>query len=277
MPEERYVSFGEQVGAVSSLALGPQEVSNDFRNAVWNLVSPYFTEASSPPYRPDIPADDFLRRMARDKRWVVDDLRFQYYYQSVAHLKTWLLTDAKWHEVYDFLQSFPRWGERANQAKWEQVVDRFLFEERSPYRFAGHRLALITSKEERDSVTAAVGHTGKYAPASEHMAKAVTKFSQRPTPDYENAAKEAASAVESALKIATGKEDVGAAAPAFAKTYGVHGALGKSASNLFGYASDREGVRHAKTQPGNAVEFAEALLVIVSASAWVNFIIAKAP
>jgi hypothetical protein len=57
----------------------------------------------------------------------------------------------------------------------------------------------------------------------------------------------------------------------------VHPAFSESASKLFGYASDRERVRHARTEPGSAVEFNEARLVIVAASAWLNFIAAKAP
>ena len=42
--------------------------------------------------------------------------------------------------------------------------------------------------------------------------------------------------------------------------------------------SDRDGVRHAnKGGQATPVDYAEAKLVIVSASAWVNFIAAKAP
>jgi hypothetical protein len=56
-----------------------------------------------------------------------------------------------------------------------------------------------------------------------------------------------------------------------------HSQLMEMAHRLFIYASDESGVRHAKTNSADAVEFAEAKLAIVTASALVNFIVEKAP
>lgn len=157
-------------------------------------------------------------------------------------------------------------------------MNELLFDEGSPYRFAGSELLPIVSDEERHSADEAARHVGKYEIAAQHQAKALQKFSARPTPDYENAAKEAASAVESALTIANGKQlAVGDAIREFAKNRCVHPALMESANRLFGYASDRDGVRHGAKSSSNPVDFDEAKLVVVSASAWVNFIAAKAP
>lgn len=161
---------------------------------------------------------------------------------------------------------------------WEERLNEFLLKERSPYRFVGHQLTPITSAEEQREAAEAAGLTGRYASASNHLQKALVHFAARPSPDYENACKEAASAVEAALNIANGKTSaVGDAVKTFAKVHSVHTALMDSASKLFGYASDRDGVRHASKSASTPVDYAEAKLVIVSASTWVNFIVTRSP
>jgi hypothetical protein len=217
-------------------------------------------------------------RMATDKHWLADNFAKQNQAQCVKYLRDWLLTTADWHEVYELLESFPRWAQYSDRAPWIARVTTLLQHEFSPYRFAANRLVPITSPEELAVVSQAVVQPGKYALASEHMSKALGKFNARPQPDYENAAKEAASAVESALFAANGKRtSMGDAIRTFASQFSVHRALMESASNLFGYASDRDGVRHGKQGTGKNLDFDETKLVIVSASAWVNFIATTAP
>jgi hypothetical protein len=66
------------------------------------------------------------------------------------------------------------------------------------------------------------------------MSKALEKFGARPTPDYENAVKEAASAVESAFTAANGQKlSMADATRRFAASSDVHSALMESASKLF--------------------------------------------
>jgi len=278
MAKERYVSFGEQVGAVSAFTLAPDAVTKTLRNTIWNRTRPllYAREWDTPAHTS---AMALLLRMAWDKGWDVDQHRGSNDDRCALVVKSWLLDETSWHEVYEFVQSFPRWAKlnESDRKIWEEFMDEALFQERSLYRFIDHKLTPIAADDERAAVAEAVAQTGKYALAAEHVGKALAKFGDRPTPDYENAAKEAALALESALKVATGEDNVGDAARAFRDTYGVHPALSDIASKLFGYASDRDGVRHAKTKRGKSVEFDEAKLVIVYASAWVKFIAAKAP
>jgi hypothetical protein len=147
MVKERYVSFGEQVGAVPSLTLAPTDVPPRLRNNVWNLAGPLFADAGR--YGPELSPAGFLQSMSRDKGWIADDHRYQYHSDYAARIKDWLLTGADWHEVDEFLQSFPRWAGIQDPANWEAAVDRLLFQERSPYRFVNHKLQPIASEEER--------------------------------------------------------------------------------------------------------------------------------
>ncbi len=276
MPE-RYVSFGEQVGAVTALSLKPGEAPPRFRTAIWNDLGPLFELKGN--HRTIQPVA-FCARMADDKRWDLDGFKGKSPDSLVRWLKKWLMEQAEWHEVYEFIQSLARWGQLTNPdavRSWETLANELLFQERAPYRMVKGQLVELTSEQERAEVGKAVEQKGKYGQAGDHMAKALAKFALRPTPDCENAAKEAASAVESALNTANAKAlAVGEAVKLFTKTYSVHSALMESASKLFGYASDRDGVRHAG-KGGAPVDANEARLVIVCASSWVNFISAKAP
>lgn len=271
----RYIPFGERVGAiVPPLAMPLDDVSQEFRVAVWNRVAGYFSGDSTH----KVASVEFGIRMANDLNSDSDTWRKSPYYECTKLIKA-LVMEGPWHFVYELLQGFPRWYQfvGGSTARWHLDTNQFLEEHKSPYRFTNGLLTPITSEQELESVSSASQASSKYGLATGHLAKALTKFSLRPKADYENAIKEAASAVESALKVATGEADVGPATRRFASTFSVHTALMESANKLFGYASDRDGVRHGATGTGKPVDFDEAKLAIVSASAWLNFIVAKAP
>jgi len=55
----------------------------------------------------------------------------------------------------------------------------------------------------------------------------------------------------------------------------IHPALEKSFSNLYGYTSDADGIRHALLEDPN-LDFEDAKFMLVSCSAFVNYLIEKA-
>jgi hypothetical protein len=270
-----YVGFGERVGAVTKLALAPNSVPPELRNAVWNLIYSFFAEDMRGVAQVSSP--NLLAQIARTKSWLVDSYVGLAQERATKVLKDWLLNRAEWHEIYDFLEQLPRWlnWPESTIDTWATTVSSLLERARSPYRFSGGVLVKLTDDAEVAETSQAAAHVGPYAVAADHMAKALGHFGARPNPDYENAVKEAASAVESALKVATGKSDMSSATRQFATDNNVHPALMESANKLYGYASNRERVRHGGTGDGSPVDFEEAKLVIVSAAALLNFIVSK--
>lgn len=102
-------------------------------------------------------------------------------------------------------------------------------------------------------------------------------LSQKPKPDYRSSIKEAISAVESLVKQITGEEGAGldkALAKLEAKVK-FHKAFKPGLLSFYGYTSDEHGIRHAILGEPN-VGFYEAIFMLVSCSALVNFLIAKA-
>jgi hypothetical protein len=97
-------------------------------------------------------------------------------------------------------------------------------------------------------------------------------FSDRKSPDFRNSIKESISAVETLVKIAT-ESDKGTLGELI-KKLGVHGALEKAFSNLYGYTSDEGGIRHSLMDEPNPA-FDDAKFMLVVCSAFVNFVQSK--
>jgi hypothetical protein len=114
--------------------------------------------------------------------------------------------------------------------------------------------------------------------ARAHIKKSVELFSDRESPDCPNSVKEAISAVEATCELITGLEHatLGKALKKLeVKGLALHSALQKSFSSLYGYTSDAEGIRHALLDEPT-LDFDDAKYMLVSCSAFVNYLIAKA-
>ena len=111
-----------------------------------------------------------------------------------------------------------------------------------------------------------------------HIKKALGFLSDRENPDYKNSIKESISAVESICQIIAqnSKATLGEALKKL-EEHGVkiHEAMKKSFSSLYGYTSDEGGIRHCEGMFESNVTFEEAKFMLVSCSAFVNYLIAE--
>ena len=144
------------------------------------------------------------------------------------------------------------------------------------YRFIGDNIVAVTDKIEIKEIEESL--QSNYDGCREHIKKAVGFLADREHKDYKNCIKESISAVESACKIIVGDEKatLGEAIKKL-KEKGIkfHQALEKSFSMLFGYTSDEGGIRHAEGLFVSDVSFEEAKFMLVSCSAFVNYLIAE--
>ena len=149
----------------------------------------------------------------------------------------------------------------------------------SGYRFISGILSPITSKEEVSEIIKAVEQSSisGLIGVEKHLKTALALFGQKPTPDYRNSIKEAISAVESVSKQISGSDSRGlsGASKALNDHTEIHGSLRAAFEKLYGYSSNEEGIRHAILDEPN-VGFDEAKFMIVSCSAFTNFLISKA-
>ena len=113
--------------------------------------------------------------------------------------------------------------------------------------------------------------------AHHHLQTALSLLAKKPEPDYRNSIKESISAVESVARV-LGKESskgLSDALDELSKKANIHGALRAGFNSLYGYTSDKDGIRHALLDEPS-VGFDDAKYMVVSCSAFVNYLISKA-
>lgn len=125
--------------------------------------------------------------------------------------------------------------------------------ENSAYRIINNEITPITSEQEIQSIEDALKNTNQYSGVQQHLNQALKLMSDRQNPDYRNSIKESISAVESICKIVTNedKATLGKALKIIEDKHGLHPALKGSLSQLYGYTSDANGIRHAMLEESN--------------------------
>lgn len=190
-----------------------------------------------------------------------------------------VVDNAPFNEVLDLLWYINDWIEKSYYSYTAYFSDEFnkLFEtEYVGYRFVDGKIVAITDKCEIEEIEQACNVP--YSGCKAHIEKAVGFLADREHKDYKNCIKESISAVESICQIIVG-DDKATLGEAIAKLkdngINIHQALGKAFSKLFGYTSDEGGIRHAEGLFVSEVSFDEAKFMLVSCSAFVNYLIAE--
>lgn len=270
--------FSTRLGFVEAYTtLQTDSINDALRNTLWNYLHSLF-QSRYEYWRPlaksvaqffrKVPVDELPNYDYRCREWVKD------YFYSLP-----------WHGVYDFVEfivdSYPKIIEYSehDQESLRKVFN-FIFEqEMSAYRFIAGELAPISNPAETTEIASAVEKTSLVGldGANNHLRTALSLLAKKPAPDYRNSIKESISAVESVAKVLGTDTAAGLAGAldALARKTSLHGALHAGFVKLYGYSSDEQGIRHAILDEPN-VGFDEAKYMVVSCSAFVNYLIAKA-
>lgn len=158
-----------------------------------------------------------------------------------------------------------------------EVVNTILRREFIGYRFVDERLTPISDEFEVGEINQAL--ESPYSSVYEHLSKANKLIADRNVPDYENSIKESISAVEALCEILTGITGKEASLGKMLKKLEengveIHSGLKAAFNSLYGYTSDANGIRHAGNIGGPSSTFEEAKFMLVSCSAFVNYLIA---
>lgn len=158
-----------------------------------------------------------------------------------------------------------------------QAANDFFRDEYIGYRFVDDIIVPISDEYEVAEVNQALENP--YSPVYEHISKANKLLADRSKPDYENSIKESISAVEALCEILTGITGKEASLGKMLKKLEdngvvIHAGLKSAFNMLYGYTSDANGIRHAGDIGGPSSTFEEAKFMLVSCSAFVNYLIA---
>ena len=145
-------------------------------------------------------------------------------------------------------------------------------QERARFRFVSNLVTRITSHEQMAEVEKAA-NTDE---AGSHIHQAIELYRDMTSPDYRNSIKESVSAVEATYRRLTGEKhkDISAAiADMESKGVQLPKPLKAGFSNIYGWASGESGIRHALMDGDRTVTEAEARLMLVMCSAYVNYLL----
>ena len=143
------------------------------------------------------------------------------------------------------------------------------------YRFVGEYILPITNELERAAIEDALD--SDFQKVQQHFKKAATFLADRISPDYANSIKESISAVERMCSIILGKSLSLGEALKRLETRGIitNSRFRESFEKLYAYTNSSSGIRHAGQLDGPEATFEDAEFMLVTCSAFVNYLTAQ--
>lgn len=196
----------------------------------------------------------------------------EYFLQAVEHIP-----DRNFGYDYKYNNTYGAINKGKFLSLFSKTINSILEEEKSGYRLVNNEFRPITSEEEIASLTQSTANP--FETVRTHMQKALSLYSDRQNPDYENSIKESITAVESLCCIITGETGSQATLGKTIKHLKdngvtIHKAMEEAFGKLYGFASDADGIRHGGIDFTNA-QSEDALYMLISCSAFVNYLTAK--
>lgn len=254
-------------------------IDNDLKNLLWNAITMFYWD--------NIIKDSFINSNPRNvstllnKIWIyffknkLDEIP-DFFSQYRSYIKDFFFS-AEWFEIYDFIEFIPNnYNSYDLNEHFMNFCNKMLKDELSGYRFINNIITPISNEEEISSINEALQNTQNLQTVNLHINRAVELFSDRKQPDYRNSIKESISAVEAYCAIITNdqKATLGQALKKLEDKTKIHPALKKAFSNLYGYTSEANGIRHALLEE-NDLQQEDAKFMLVSCSAFINYLVVK--
>lgn len=208
---------------------------------------------------------------------IITDLPYRFS-SKAATLSSNYLQDKgnEWYRKLDYLEFFIYTADIVVQEYTKNLCDSINYEfERLnyAYRIIDNKIVEITSEEEIKAIETALGNDNDGVRF--HLNKALVLLAQRPEGDYRNSIKESISAVEAFIREITGGKDLNFDMLA-KKGIEYPSVLRQAFEKLYGYTCDKTtGIRHALMDDTHVPGYAEATFMIISCSAFINYLTAK--
>lgn len=261
-----------------------ESMDDNLRNGIWSLLTIYlWNQVDYSSYQSHGNINTSNLKTLIIAYWLnffkqpIDTIPIQF--EKVLYKVRSSFFNCEWHEVYSFieetLENYPR-ELKKNKEFFTKELNNCLEKENSAYRIINNEITPITSEQEIQSIEDALTNTNQYSGVQQHLNQALKLMSDRQNPDYRNSIKESISAVESICKIVTNnnKASLGQALKIIETKYGLHEALKKSLSQLYGYTSDADGIRHAMLEESN-LNYIDAKFMLVACTNFINYLIEK--
>lgn len=251
-----------------------ESIDHGLKNRIWNLIQDYYFNRLRDNYgslrtQSDI---NFFKRI------------YDQFFKSNRSIGSHLPTHNKdiklkyfafkWYEIYDFIEFISEiYPSEARNNDFRSKVNEVLENEMSGYRFVDGCIAPIIDKVEIEEIEEALA--SKITGAKIHLSNALMSLSDKENPDYINSIKESISAVESTVNILSGKTNVALNRCLNYLPYDIDNIFKQAIIKLYSWTSASDGIRHGITNDEIKSSFAEAKYMLVTCSAFINYLIEK--
>ena len=176
------------------------------------------------------------------------------------------------------MEFFVKYNQFFNTNSFIEQCNELFDREMCGYRFVSNKIVPIINQKEIAAIEEAIDGSVSFKLSSlnTHLAAALEMISDRENPDYRNSIKESISSVESLCKFIAQdrKATLGKALMKLKEKIKLHPALEGAFTQLYGYTSDADGIRHSISND-TELDVEDAVFMLVSCSAFVNYLIAK--
>lgn len=272
--DRKKVSFEVAEGTVAPpLQLERTHVTRELRSVIWMTI--YNNMVTQNAYGRNILREEWIEILAN--KHVLRDHRMIDEFSSSLDMQTALLkhelTNASYDRFYGLVQWFLR-EEKIPEDFWAQV-ELALEHCRSPYRVIDRdTLVPIANDEVRNAIQGGVSDATKHGQptAANHLKNAVSLLSSG---DWADSVRESLHAVEACARLlAPGSNSLGPALAVLSKSGVLHEAMKKGFLALYGYGSDKGGIRHAMLDEGDAeVKEADAVFMVGASASFVSYLL----
>ncbi len=274
------MSFSQRIGKKPfKTFIQVDSMDKDLRVSLWNVLHVVYIKSlgNSRRFSQSSEADLFRQVWFAFFKRPLDEIPHETF-DLVKMLKQWFFS-WEWNEVYDFVEALISFDDPKRAIGVKKTINIVLEKELSGFRFVGDYITQITNQNELIEIeeTLARSRKSELHGVEEHISSAIAKLSDKRNPDFRNSIKESVLAVESLCGLISGdpKPQLGRVLKTIKDKIGLHPALEKGFSNIYGYTSDADGIRHALMDETNC-DFGDAKYMLISCCAFINYLIMKA-
>lgn len=254
-------------------------INQELSNRLWNTIKIFYIDPIPTPFgledNWDIPegqAFDFIKKIydgffktheepKTNKRDLKENFKEKYF-------------NLKWFETYDLLEFISSiFHDESLNKKFRIQINTVLENESSGYRFIDDYITPIIDDVEIKEIEEAL--KCKYSGVKIHLSKSLELLSDRESPDYINSIKESISAVESVLNIISGTTNIALNRNMNNLPFEMDKSFKAGMIKLYSWTSSADGIRHGVTKEEIQSAFEEAKYMLVSCSAFINYLIGK--
>ncbi|MEM1072987.1 MAG: hypothetical protein AAGI36_00930 [Pseudomonadota bacterium] len=274
---EPYIPFSERNGFAETppqLQLG--EVSDEFRRQIHYCVRLEMDECVQKGFD-ELYFAYHWERVSKDIHVLFFKLPIENYNNNVASFRAGisaLLSKGKFEIVFDFVEFLIRHPKISKVTKDELAI--VFVQTRSAYRIVGGQIVAIGTGQQGASYEAAIAAADQFGEdaAKSHLVSAGARLRQG---DWSGSVRESIHAVEAiVVRIVPKSRTLGDALKKIEQAGHLHKALKTAFSQLYGYTSEEEGVRHALVFEKDAkVDEADALFMLGACASFVSYLITR--